>query len=155
MGKYKFCFIAAVASLSLGWAVVRSHEPADSKAARGLDAQASPRGSSPDDADEAKERLEALKKRLPDILTAWVKERVAFTTDDGEPPRCYDGKVKLVRRTSPTTAKFTFAIEHHLFTVTMNYCDGVWTTVGTLQGTANLEREGHYLMLAIDEAGGK
>jgi hypothetical protein len=106
---------------------------------------------------EAKQKLEALKKRLPDIVAAWAKEQWSEEIE-----------VRVVRLVGPTQAKVSLLSAYKdgegrrrprrdvVFTIFLDYYDGAWTTtryealwVGTKD---DRDRALQLLMLAIDEA---
>jgi hypothetical protein len=112
--------------------------------------------------DEAKAKLETLKKRFPGIVAAWHEEH-------GE--KDYKAKVAVFRRTGPTEAKATIRMEYtgpwndrcpwcdNFVSIYLRYCDGAWTTTN-FTATWNLQpeyrnRTVHFLLLAIDELGDK
>jgi hypothetical protein len=127
--------------------------------------------------DDAGTKLEALKKRLPDMLAVWNKEHAPLgvfhyaepTTND------YVTELRLVRRTSPTTAKITFLLvdkgnrpgagpDECSVSIYLSYYDGLWTTTGVegawgyVSGNEAEKLNGkvrRHLMLAIDEIGDK
>jgi hypothetical protein len=110
----------------------------------------------------AKERLEALKKRLPGVVAAWAKERWY---------RSNKVEVRVVRRLGPAEAKVSILSrsfhsdgtrtrhDDAVLTIHLRYYDGAWTTThfdGTWSATNDFNsRAARFLMLAIDESEGK
>ena len=120
----------------------------------------------PDPGPEPRQKLEALKKRLPAILGKWVKENHATW-----PGGFWSAvpEVRLLRRIAPARAKLVvlfvvfdkkgMRVRHPdvLLTVFLAYHDGCWTTeqfeVDSLGGSS---RAGFaFLIPLIDEAGEK
>jgi hypothetical protein len=117
----------------------------------------------PDPDRPAREKFEALKKKLPDLVATWPKDSGRWYSDARM-------ELKLARRTGPVEAKVTMFCQHfsqgqpdpnsdQLLTVYLHYHDGAWTTT-RFEGTwfpdnhfAN--RGARFLMLAIDELGEK
>jgi hypothetical protein len=111
-----------------------------------------------DKVDDVRAQFEALKKRLPKIVSAWCK-----TAWVGEP------KARVARLTSPTEAKYTFETKtpaefgldrEHLFTLYLRYFDGRWTVLRWEAGGDNLaqDRIGLYmqkLAMAVDQSDGE
>jgi hypothetical protein len=109
----------------------------------------------------AKEKLEALKKKLPDLVSDWLKERW--------PPK-KAVEVRVVRMLGPTEAKVVL-MSHwadskgrtnpndEVFTIFLVYYDGVWSaTRFDSSWTVKDDFENNavrLLMLAIDEAAEK
>ena len=109
----------------------------------------------------AKEKLEALKKKLPDIVSSWAKER------------WYDNctvEVRVVRMLGPTEAKVVLMsrwadpkgrpdLSHdNIFTIFLDFYDGVWSTTRSDAWSLTddyFNRAIRFLMLAIDEAAEK
>jgi hypothetical protein len=106
--------------------------------------------------------FEALKKKLPELAAAWTKEH------------WYAGKVvevKVARRVGPAEAKVTFLAHStnekgqpdpsndQLFSVYLRFYDGAWTSTRFEAGWSSTNdfnaRAAHFLMLAIDQLGGK
>jgi hypothetical protein len=70
------------------------------------------------------------------------------------------GQIKLLRQTSPTTAKVTIRLgaSDEMVAVFLRYHHGSWTSTryqATWGTNAQAERAVHKLMLAIDELGEK
>ena len=100
--------------------------------------------------------FEALKKKLPGLVEGWSREH------------WYAGKVvevKVARRIGPAEAKVTFlghtsdAGDPEPFSVYLHFYDGAWTTTRLDAGWSSTNdsntRAVHFLMLAIDQLGGK
>jgi hypothetical protein len=112
---------------------------------------------------EAAEKLVVLKKRLPSILEDWNKSSNPFGRTD------QNASVRFIRRTSPTTAKLTFVLEHkkdpdayprQIVSIYLHYFDQAWTTTSKdvdweTSNPEHANRQLHRLMLAIDELGQK
>jgi hypothetical protein len=111
--------------------------------------------------DQAKEKLDALKKKLPEIARKWIKDMTVFQ-DQVE--------IKLVRQIGPTEAKTTLLfpyIDHRgihqpkndeMLTIHLRYYEGIWTSTGYQASWGRMEWKElavHKLMLAIDELGEK
>jgi hypothetical protein len=108
--------------------------------------------------DPARQSLEALKKKLPDVVSAWKKQYLA----DGQ-----GAEARLIRRVGQARAKVVVAmgdpkdLARHpadLLTVFLCYHDGCWTTVrftGSWSQEAGKNWNAHHLMLAIGEAAEK
>jgi hypothetical protein len=115
----------------------------------------------------AKEKLEALKKKLPDVVSPWAKERwPAFRTV----------KVRIVRMLSPTQAKVVVTSRwvdeqgthlpqrDEVFTIFLDFYDGAWSAT-RCDTSWSVKDDGpsyhsfnkaiRFLMLAIDEAAEK
>ena len=110
--------------------------------------------------DDAKLQLAVLKGRLPGVLDAWQKEHCSYRVE------FYKPKVRLVRRISPAEAKITFVWERAnkgvresqfdiIVSFNLRYCDGAWTTTTWDDSSGPVTKEDRFLILAIDEAGGK
>ncbi|HEY7153661.1 MAG TPA: hypothetical protein VH575_06860 [Gemmataceae bacterium] len=116
----------------------------------------------------AKEKLEALKKRLPDLLSDWQKSE----KDDWLPNQwTCKAELRLLRRVGPDRAKAVIlfapfdekgaSVRNHdlLLTIFLSYQDGCWTierseVAGRLTGKAERPTFA-FLMLAFDEAAEK
>jgi hypothetical protein len=111
---------------------------------------------------KAKEKLEALKKKLPDVVSSWAKER-------WHPKEAVEFRV--VRMLGPTEAKVVL-VSHwvdrqgrpnpnndNVFTFFLVYYDGVWSPTrsdATWLVTDDFRSRGiRFLMLVIDEAAEK
>ena len=119
----------------------------------------------PDPSREAKERLEALTKRLPDVLDAWMK---AYPVRGITADRVNWTQVFVLRRArlvASAEAKLTFysytetagvreTVPRHIMTVFLKYHDGLWTTT-TYQCGDLYTRAVDFLLDAIDEAAEK
>jgi hypothetical protein len=114
---------------------------------------------------EAKVKLEALKKRLPGVLDAWMKAHpLRGTTGD----RTFWKEVLVLRRArlvASAEAKLTFysyretggvraTTPSHILTVFLKYHDGLWTTT-SYRGGDPYPRGVDFLLDAIDEAAEK
>jgi len=116
---------------------------------------------------QAKEKLEALKKRLPDLVEDWLKKRPR----DNWITRQWTCKpeLRLVRQVGPERAKVVifFAMfddtgapvpsQDVLLTIFLSYYDGFWTTersevAGHLNEKNAVRPTFSSLMLALDEA---
>ena len=108
-------------------------------------------------ADDGRAKFEALKKRLPGIVSAWAK--TAWLTEP---------KLRLARRTSPTDAKIIFVARPAvrdddsdcIFSLYLRYYDGAWTTMRWEAGgeVISQARVGTYMVklaLAVDESMGR
>jgi hypothetical protein len=113
-------------------------------------------------------RFEALKKRLPRLVEAWVKER--WAQEANAPPvgnPRYSSEVRLARLVGPAEAKVTVLLPissggrrvawaDQVLTVYLRYHEGRWTTTGfdASWPTANTasNRTVRFLLLAIDES---
>jgi hypothetical protein len=121
----------------------------------------------PEPGREAKERLEALKKRMPGVLDAWMKAYPYEGRDRGVTWTAVF-VLRRVRLVSGAEAKLTFharkagaavaAAPEHILTVFLKYHDGLWTTVsyqwsdrGRMQRWEGID----FLLDAIDEAAEK
>jgi hypothetical protein len=98
--------------------------------------------------------LEELKKRLPGVVAAWAKEH--WYKDAV--------KVRLVRQIGPDEAKITLQCHYQpkyyeLLTIYLRYYGGHWTTTrfdATWDAKdTHANKAVRFLMLAIDESGGK
>jgi hypothetical protein len=112
--------------------------------------------------DRAKEKLAAMKKKLPEAAQKWIEGWNAFPNHQVE--------VKLVRQISPTEAKVTLLLPYfdnqgvafpnrdEMLTIHLRYYDGTWTTTGCQTSRSGLDSKEcavQKLMLAIDELGEK
>jgi len=120
--------------------------------------------SAPVDQDrETIERLESLRKKLPDIVSSWRKEPGVGSLKDSS----YKSELRLLRRICPNRAKGVIVFESydeegkpkpnfsvHL-TIFLAYQDGCWTTesfeVFGWSSADNFRTPYATLMLAIDE----
>jgi hypothetical protein len=124
----------------------------------------------PSDEQTAKAKLEALEKKLPDLLTENVDQSEYWANP-------YKGSVRAVRMTGPTSAKLTVRLEHfaknenggvvkaprldEVLVIYMSYYDGVWTTQryeGTWTDDTYLKANSRgvkFLMAALDEMAAK
>jgi hypothetical protein len=113
---------------------------------------------------DAREKLEALKKRLPKLLDGFLEEAQSATV--------YMPEVLAVRRLGPSEAKLNFAFRYaalgkrdatldHYLTVFLRYYDGAWISAGmqtswpAAAGSgwgAEPTRAAHLLLLDIDSA---
>lgn len=107
---------------------------------------------------KAKEKLEALKKRLPDVVRSWAKERwyPSATVE-----------VRVVRMLGLSQAKVvmmsrekeTASANDKVFTIFLDFYDGYWSAIrfdGSWSAKNVFEnRNMPFLMLAIDEAAEK
>jgi hypothetical protein len=115
----------------------------------------------------AKEKLEALKKRLPAVLRAWFKDNFPF--EAGAPfKKKASVALRRARLLGDAKAKPTihFSAEHEgerakcpycLVTVLLTYYDGLWTARQYQWGGGSSTPEqsqvaGQFLLEAIDEA---
>ena len=113
----------------------------------------------------AKAKLEALKKRLPAILTTWAQDRYLRMVLGKD----YAPVLRRVRTTADAEAKVTIHFcdkpqeqrtptPDYLLTVSHRYHDGLWTAVrfqwsyAPERGGPPLQEAGHFLLDAIDEA---
>jgi hypothetical protein len=105
--------------------------------------------------DDAQATFEALKKKLPGVVTAWWKEvSKGEESNDAPGPR-----IALARRISPTKAKISITVKDTrdiVLTFYLWYYDGAWTTKGW---EPDAQKEDfkfamQRLALAIDTAGG-
>lgn len=116
-----------------------------------------------------KQKLEALKKRLPDLVSDWLKEKGNITWM-GRAFTC-NPELRVLRRVGPDRAKAVILLAafddkgapyHYndlLLTIFLSYSDGSWTTerseAALRGGNSPLGRSFTFLMLAIDEAAEK
>ena len=125
----------------------------------------------PDSGRAAKEKLEALKKKLPDILDEWMKERTHNFTGNNE--TSYKPEVRVLRRVGPERAKAVILLAASdgknedrktcsdvLLTVYLSYHDGCWTTEQYETNSQGIDMRHFrdafaFLMMAIDEAAEK
>jgi hypothetical protein len=148
----KFTLVSAAALLSIVLVgVMAMSEPPDPRQ--------NPNSLETVEEDGAKTQLDVLKKKLPGIMAAWLKDRSYLDKN-------YQAKLRVARRTSPTTAKVTFFLEYHdpkqpdarksdeLVSIFLSFCDGAWTAT-SVKATCDLLGRDQFLMLAIDEAGDK
>jgi hypothetical protein len=114
---------------------------------------------------KAKEKLEALKKRLPVVLDAWVKERSVTQSVNLIPVLrrvrlIGDGQAKVVVHLHSRNEAGQ-ASDSALFMVTiyLSFYDGLWTTTrfewGGYRREKRWEESTPFLMDAIDEAAEK
>lgn len=116
---------------------------------------------------QAKEKLEQLKKRLPDALKTWQK-KYGLPPANGDTPRVLT--LRRVRATGPTAAKLTFSVHlqeengkpsptvEAVLLIYLNYYDGLWTAAQFQFSSAALaswNTPTHLLLDAIDEAAEK
>jgi hypothetical protein len=110
----------------------------------------------------AMEKLEALKKKLPDIVSSWAKERW-YASETVE--------VRVVRMLGPSQAKVVllsrasdgkrgpFPQNDIVFTIFLDFYDGTWSATrfdGSWPAKSDLENGSvRFLMLAIDEGAEK
>jgi hypothetical protein len=125
----------------------------------------------PDTAEKAKERLEAMKKRLPEVVEGWYRRQGVMPW---LPPGCTcRTELRLVRRLAPDRAKAVLLLAAYgdagkrweggdvLLTVFLSFQDGCWTSerfelVGSGPAPERLARlPVALLVLAIDEAAEK
>ena len=129
---------------------------------------------------DPKVKLSSLEKKLPDILARLEKdERTSLGDHVSNGYSYYKAKVRLVRRVAPDKAKITLLMEYYfvytdtkedgprresrfdeLVSINLSYCDGVWTTTDidstfTDRDTDQYKKKLRWLMLAVDEGGGK
>lgn len=111
---------------------------------------------------KAKEKLEALKKKLPGVVRSWAKERW-YTSETVE--------ARVVRMLGPSQAKVVLMSrcanskgepdpQHdNVFTIFLDFYDGTWSATrfdATWPATSELRNTpARFLMLAIDEAAEK
>jgi hypothetical protein len=125
----------------------------------------------PDPGREAVKELEKLKKRMPDIVAAWMKkEGASFVAP--LPGSSYTPELRLLRRISPDRAKGVILLAaiaatgkrneecDEILSVFLSYQDGCWTTERIETVAHRLDHWQHRLflarlMLAIDEASEK
>jgi hypothetical protein len=115
----------------------------------------------PDEEKAARKELERLKERLPEVLTGWVKKRWWGSG--------YQAKLRVIRQTGPGEARVWILLEDtddptrdEALTLYLRYYRGAWFTTrfeGTWQSDdpwkGNKDRAARFLMMAVDEAGGK
>jgi hypothetical protein len=117
----------------------------------------------------AKEKLEALKKKLPDLVSDWQKENPGFVSSQGT----FSPELRVMRRVGPDRAKAVIlfaAFDKNgarapdyeiMLTVFLTYQDGCWTTERfevsrPRRASINVPHPNFaFLMLAIDEAAEK
>jgi hypothetical protein len=112
-----------------------------------------PAAPAPDSGREAKDKLEALKKRLPGVLDAWMKAHPIEGQDDGG-TWTYVIVLRRARLVASAEAKFTFflrrkyeatlAAPDHILTVCLKYHDGLWTTTSYQCSDPTLVRGGRW-----------
>jgi hypothetical protein len=107
---------------------------------------------------KAKEKLETLKKRLPDVVGSWAKERW-YPSETVE--------VRVVRMLGPSQAKGVMlsrqrgpaSANDKVVTIFLDFYDDVWSATrfeGSWPAKNDFEnRNVRFLMLAIDEAAEK
>jgi len=117
---------------------------------------------------KAKEKLRALKKRLPAVLERWVKERKVGH------PFTYTPVLRRVRAIGVAEAKVVVHLHlrddhgkvsdsaEYMLTVYLTYYDGLWTAVRFQWSYPDIHKindnwtdAAHFLMDAIDEAAEK
>jgi hypothetical protein len=120
---------------------------------------------------EAREKLEALKKRLPGIVGDWMKQNGGATWLALNNWTCVP-EVRVLRRVATGRAKavILFAASDQmgvrsagfdvLLTIFLSYQDGCWTTerfeaAFRGEGIGPIRTKFSFLMLAIDEAAEK
>lgn len=106
----------------------------------------------------AKRKLEELKKKMPEALTAWHRKQNLIGLANPEWLEIKDWTIKVCRMTSSIKAKITFhGVNEHLgradITLYLRYVDGLWTTT-RCEGRGNEDFKVS-LMLAIDKAAEK
>jgi len=124
----------------------------------------------PDPARLPKQRLEALKKKLPDVVGEWLKKEDSGWPDDRW---THKPKVRVLHRVAAEQAKAVILFEAYdakgklhreldaLLTVFLTYYDGIWTTdkfevvVRNGNDAGTLRTGFAFLMAAIDEAAEK
>jgi hypothetical protein len=116
-----------------------------------------------------KQKLEALKKRLPDLVSDWLQKK---EYDNWLSPQwTCKGELRVLRRVGPEHAKAVILFAafddkgtpaHYgdvLLTVFLSYHDGCWTTERYETAMRGHKMNEHhtfaFLMLAIDEAAEK
>lgn len=120
----------------------------------------------PDPGREAVKELEKLKKRLPEILTAWWAKEGRFFASF-LPGEAYRPEPRLLRRISRDRAKGVILLaaidrtgkrnedQDEMVSVFLTYQDGCWTTERIEPTTKSDDRNFRFrlatLMLAIDE----
>ena len=110
----------------------------------------------------ARETFDALKQRLPGVVTEWAKKSGRW-----DPKR--EAKVELVRRVAADEAKVTLVFKgldgmgkpdplyDDVVTIYLRYYDGAWTTTrydSSWTPTVYGNKAVRFLMLAIDKSGG-
>ncbi len=116
-----------------------------------------------------KQKLEALKKRLPNLVGDWLKEK-GNVTWLARSATC-NPELRVLRRVGPDRAKVAILFEAFddkgarevnwdvLLTIFLSYQDGCWTTdrfeAARRGQKAGLGESFAFLMLAIDEAAEK
>jgi hypothetical protein len=119
----------------------------------------------PEPGRKANEKLEALKKRLPDVLKTWVKERTVGY------PFTYAPTLRRVRLIRAAEAKVVVHLNRvdddgkvrerpdYMLTAYLSYYNGLWTIVRFESSDPSFSRISsgavHFLMDAIDEAAEK
>jgi hypothetical protein len=125
----------------------------------------------PDPARLPKQRLEALKKKLPDVVGEWLKkEHSGFRPDQVLP---HKPKVRVLHLVAAERARAVILFEAYdakgnphreldaLLTVFLTYYDGIWTTdkfevvVRNGNDAGTLRTGFPFLMVDIDEAAEK
>ena len=111
---------------------------------------------------KAQETFEALKKRLPGVVTEWAKKSGRW-----DPKR--EPTVELVRRVAADEAKLVIVFKgldgmgkpdplfDDIVTIYLRYFDGAWTTRrydSSWTPTVYGNKAVRFLMLAIDKSGG-
>ena len=112
--------------------------------------------------DKARETFEALKRRLPGVVTEWAKKSGRW-----DPKR--EAVVELVRRVAADEAKVVIVFKgldgmgkpdplyDDVVTIYLRYYDGAWTTTrydSSWTPTVYGNKAVRFLMLAIDKSGG-
>lgn len=114
----------------------------------------------PDRAGEARRKLEALKKKLPNLLKTWNKSYIGQPQVTVRRLRLIgDGQAKLVIGLDERERAADTSPPNHLLTIYLTYYDGLWTATGfqlsdTILGNQT-DKAAHFLMDAIDEAAEK
>jgi hypothetical protein len=112
--------------------------------------------------DPAKQKLEAMKKKLSEVVKEWGEAHAHKVGQMGQG----HAKLRLARQVSPTEAKVSVLVwpeargevDGVAVTILLRYYDGSWTTTryegdwGDAPGAANAVR---VLMMAVDELGEK
>ena len=111
---------------------------------------------------KARETFEALKRRLPGVVTEWATKSGRW-----DPKR--EGKVELARRVAADEAKVVIVFKgldgmgkpdplyDDVVTIYLRYFDGAWTTTRydtSWTPTVYGNKAVRFLMLAIDKSGG-
>jgi len=118
----KYAALLGVSVLLIGgfWAAMTIAEPAKVPM---------PEGESKKKPDDAHVKFDALKKRLPGIVSVWC-ETSPFSLSE---PQVRKPQVRIARRTSSTEAKITLVAELFgsdcFFVFYLHYYDGAWTVV--------------------------